>query len=45
MMMQIDDQGLLNKDPRLIAVPGSAASSSAVACGSVQIYTADSDAD
>ncbi len=42
-MMQIDDQGLLNKDPRSIVVPGSA--SSAVACGSMQIYTADSDAD
>ncbi len=44
MMMQIDDQGLLNKDPRFIAVPGSA-SSSALDCGNVQIYTAKSDAD
>jgi len=38
MMMQIDDQGLLNKDPRFIAVPGSA-SSSVVACCSVHIAT------
>ena len=41
MMMQLDDQGLLNKDPRFIAVPG-LASSSVAAFGTVQIHTAKS---